>query len=110
MRDREKGKMPEFPTMMERLLIPIPDKGYQVPDKQGLRDEILTILSAGTDTTGISNLVTIFNVINNPEIHRRLLTELRTLMPKPESVIGHSELEKLPYLVRFMSWLAKQIP
>ncbi|KAL8733405.1 MAG: hypothetical protein Q9181_003613 [Wetmoreana brouardii] len=28
--NRANGKMPEFPTMMERLLVPIPEKGYQV--------------------------------------------------------------------------------
>ena len=91
--------MPPFPTMMERLLIPIPEKGYQVPNKQGLRDEILTILSAGNDTTGISNTVTIFNVLNDSKIHSRLLAELKTVLPTPESTAPYSELEKLPYLV-----------
>ena len=93
------GKSPEFPTMMERLLVPIPEKGYQVPNKQGLRDEILTILSAGNDTTGTSTMVTIFNIINKPEIHERLLAELKTVLPKPTSVSSYSELERLPYLV-----------
>lgn len=91
--------MPQFPTMMERLLIPIPEKGYQVPNKQGLRDEILTILSAGNDTTGISNTVTIFNVLNNSKIHSRLLAELKTVLLTPESTVPYSELERLPYLV-----------
>lgn len=84
---------------MERLLIPIPEKGYQVPNKQGIRDEILTILSAGNDTTGTANLVTIFNIVNNQEIHSRLLAELRTVMPTPQSQVRYSDLEKLPYLV-----------
>jgi len=85
---------------MERLLIPIPEKGYVAPNKQGLRDEILTILSAGNDTTGTSNMVTIFNIINNPVIHGRLLAELKTVMPRPDSKVPYTELEKLPYLVR----------
>lgn len=85
---------------MERLLIPIPEKGYQVPSKQGLRDEILTTVSAGDDTTGIANMVTIFNIINNPEIHARLLTELKTVMPRIDSQPPYLELEQLPYLVR----------
>ena len=93
------GKSPEYPTMMERLLVPIPEKGYQVPNKQGLRDEILTILSAGNDTTGTTTMVTIFNIINRPEIHERLLAELKTVMPKPTSTSSYSELERLPYLV-----------
>lgn len=85
---------------MERLLIPIPEKGYQVPSKQGLRDEILTTVSAGDDTTGIANTVTIFNILNNPEIHGRLLAELKTVMPRPDSQPPYLELEQLPYLVR----------
>ena len=98
--DKENGKMPDFPTVMERLLISMPEKGYYVPSKLGIRDEVLTLLSAGNDTTGISTMVTLFNVINNPAIHSRLLAELKTVMPKPESYGPYSELEKLPYLVR----------
>ena len=83
---------------MERLLIPIPEEGYQVPNKQGLRGEILTILSAGNDANGTTTMVTIFNIINRPEIYERLLAELKTVMPKPTSVSSYSELERLPYL------------
>lgn len=85
---------------MERLLIPLPEKGYQVPSKQGLRDEILTTVSAGDDTTGIANMVTIFNIVKNPAIHDRLLAELKTIIPNPGSHAPYQELEQLPYLVR----------
>lgn len=84
---------------MERLLTPLPDKGYEVPDKQGLRDEILTVVSAGDDTTGIATMVGVFNILYNPEIHKRLLEELKTVMPEPESHAPYLELERLPYLV-----------
>ena len=85
---------------MERLLIPIPEKGYRVPTKQGLRDEILTTVSAGDDTTGIANMVTLFNILNNPIIHARLLAELKTVLPEPNSRAPYPTLERLPYLVR----------
>lgn len=85
---------------MERLLIPIPEKGYHVPSKQGLRDEILMTVSAGDDTTGIANMVTLFNIVNNPEIHVRLLAELKTVLPEPTSHAPYPVLEQLPYLVR----------
>ena len=85
---------------MERLLIPIPEKGYGVPSKQGLRDEILTTVSAGDDTTGIANMVTLFNIVNHPNIHARLLAELKTVLPKPDSRAPYPMLEQLPYLVR----------
>ncbi|KAI2887858.1 hypothetical protein CBS11852_7358 [Aspergillus niger] len=92
------GKTPNFPTVMERLLIPIPEKGYEVPDKQGLRDEILTLISAGDDTTGIANTVTLFNIIHNRTIHDRLLAELKTVMSTPTSHAQYIQLEQLPYL------------
>jgi hypothetical protein len=95
---------------MERLLIPIADKGYVVPNKQGLRDEILTLISAGDDTTGIANMVTLFNIVYNQEIHNRLLAELKTVMPKPDSHVTYSKLEQLPYLVRFLFLPLKGYP
>lgn len=85
---------------MERLLIPLPEKGYAVPDKQGLRDELLTVISAGDDTTGIANTVTLFNIFNDREVHDRLLAELKTVMPTPNSHVSYLQLEALPYLVR----------
>jgi Cytochrome P450 len=84
---------------MERLLVPIPEKGYHVPNKQGLRDEILTTVSAGDDTTGIANMVTLFHIVNNPAIQSRLLAELKTVMPTLTTHTPYLELEKLPYLV-----------
>ncbi|KAF4636547.1 hypothetical protein G7Y89_g1539 [Cudoniella acicularis] len=92
------GKTPSFPTIMEKLLIPIPEKGYAVPSKGGLRDEILTTVSAGDDTTGIANMVTLFNIVNNPQIHSRLLAELKTVMPRPLDHVEYLKLEQLPYL------------
>ena len=84
---------------MERLLIPIPEKGYRVPSKQGLRDEILTTVSAGDDTTGIANMVILFNILNSPIIHAHLLAELKTVLPEPNSRAPYPMLEQLPYLV-----------
>ncbi|KAI4200234.1 MAG: hypothetical protein LQ350_004092 [Teloschistes chrysophthalmus] len=95
---RENGKLPDFPTILERLLVPIPEKGYRVPNKQGLRDEILTILSAGNDTTATSSMVTIYNIITKPTVQQRLLAELKTVMPTIESKAALADLERLPYL------------
>ena len=90
---------------MEKLLIHIPEKGYTVPSKGGLRDEILTTVSAGDDTTGIANMVTLFNIINNPKIHSRLLAELKTVMPRSQDSVEYLKLEQLPYLVSSFSIL-----
>jgi hypothetical protein len=58
------------------------------------------VISAGDDTTGIANTVTLFNIFNDREIHDRLLAELKTVMPTPNSHVSYIQLEALPYLVR----------
>ncbi|KAJ6190031.1 hypothetical protein N7519_000052 [Penicillium mononematosum] len=50
------------------------------------------------DTTGIANTVTLFNIFNNREVHDRLLAELKTVMPTPNSHVSYLQLEALPYL------------
>lgn len=45
-------------------------------------------------------MVTIFNIVNNPKMHARLLAELKTVMPRLGSQPPYLELEQLPYLVR----------
>lgn len=71
--------MPAFSTVSD------PKKGYYILSKLGIRDGVFTLLSAGNDTTGTSTMVTLFNVINNPAIHSRLLAKLKTVMSKPKS-------------------------
>jgi cytochrome P450 len=56
------------------------------------------ILGAGFETTGgtLSHLT--YGVLNNPEIHRKLLKELEDAIPDPDNMPSHQVLEKLPYL------------
>ena len=95
----EKGSVPPFPTVVERLITPNPEKGFVPVNRVGLRDEILTMISAGNDTTGITTMVGLFNILYNPQIHARLLEELKTILPKPDSRAKYLDIEKLPYLV-----------
>ncbi|KAH8698355.1 cytochrome P450 [Talaromyces proteolyticus] len=69
-----------------------------VPDKQGLRDETLTLISAGNGNTGIPNTVTLLYIVYNQEIQDRLLAQLKTVMLRPDSHVNYSKLEQLPYL------------
>lgn len=90
---------------MERLLTPNHEKGFTPPSRAGLRDEILTMLSAGNDTTGITSMVCIFNILNNPRIYQLVLEELKTVLPTPSSTAKYADIEKLPYLVSFSHYL-----
>ncbi|KAK6502936.1 hypothetical protein TWF481_007977 [Arthrobotrys musiformis] len=111
------GDKPNFPTVIGRLLTPNEDKGFQVPSKQGIKDEVITLVSAGNDTTGITSMVGLFQILSNPQIHDRLLAELKTILPSVDSVVPYPELEKLPYLtacikesLRYASAAASRTP
>ncbi|KAG6365900.1 hypothetical protein INS49_000076 [Diaporthe citri] len=93
------GTKPEFPTVMERMLTVDPDKrNFLRASHDSLRDEALTMISAGTDTTGISVMVGLFNVIRHEAIHTRLLCELKSVLPRPTDTAPYTVIEKLPYL------------
>ncbi|KEY73624.1 hypothetical protein S7711_09562 [Stachybotrys chartarum IBT 7711] len=99
----ENGEKPSFPTAMERLLqagedLKAPGAADIPWSRDYLRDEVLTMISAGTDTTGISTLVALYYVVANKDIQARLLAELKTVMPGPIDAASFHVLEKLPYL------------
>jgi cytochrome P450 len=102
---------------MERLLTPNASKGFTVPSRDGLRDEILTLISAGNDTTGITSMTGLFQILHNPSIQSRLLAELKTVLPNPADTTPYTTLEKLPYLtavikesLRYASAAASRTP
>jgi cytochrome P450 len=62
--------------------------------------ETNVLISAGTDTTARVLAIASFYIYSRPDVHSRLLGEIRTVMPTPGSPIPSTdELERLPYLV-----------
>ncbi|THX79252.1 hypothetical protein D6D05_05030, partial [Aureobasidium pullulans] len=111
----EGGSKPNFPTLMERLLTPQEEKNFKRAFAS--RDEILTMISAGYDTTGITSMVGIYQIIRNPAIQSRLLAELKTVLPGPSSEAPYVQIEELPYLsavikesLRYASAAASRTP
>ena len=64
-----------------------------------IKDEAYSILAAAADTTGNGMTVAAYNVVNNPDIYKKLRQELKTVFPDPDVVLSFVALEKLPYLV-----------
>lgn len=64
-----------------------------------LEDEGFVVLAAGTETTAYSLSVTMFYLLDNPDIRTKLLDELRAVMPDPNQCPPLSVLENLPWLV-----------
>ncbi|KAI9035173.1 cytochrome P450 [Aspergillus affinis] len=63
-----------------------------------LKDEAMSIVGAGIETTKMANVVTSFHILNNPAILRRLQDELKDAIPDASKPPTLSVLEQLPYL------------
>ncbi|KAI0460035.1 cytochrome P450 [Xylaria acuta] len=63
-----------------------------------LEDEGFVVLAAGTETTAYSLSVTMFYLLDNPNILSKLYDEIKTVMPDPTECPPLSVLENLPLL------------
>lgn len=68
-----------------------------------LKNEAMTMMGAGTETTARVLAVGSFHLYKNEAMVQRLRDELRTVMPEPSSKVSWGQLEKLPYLVRILN-------
>jgi cytochrome P450 len=80
----------------------IGDRGYRELTREELLHETHTLLGAGSDTVGNACTVGFFHVLNNPEVHHRLLNELDSAWSSKETDMPTSALEKMPYLVALL--------
>ncbi|CZR67799.1 related to cytochrome P450 CYP3/CYP5/CYP6/CYP9 subfamilies [Phialocephala subalpina] len=92
-RDKSKHK-----TIFHQLLDPNASEGHVVPNVEELTEEMFTILTAGGETTGHAMTMITYYVLSNPEIYRKLVSELKTAFPEKQTTFDYLTLEKLPYL------------
>ena len=100
LRDRTELTLTPHPIIYHALLSPEANKGRPLPSRRSLLDEAGILLGAGSDSTGITLMVTAYHVLQNPQVRQRLETELREAWPVLEEIPRYEVLEKLPYLVR----------
>lgn len=91
------GEKVERSSIFEALLTPA--DGYVVPTPDQIKDEAYSVLVAAADTTGNAMTVAAYNVVNNPDIYRALVAELKDAFPNEDDTLEYIKLEKLPYLV-----------
>lgn len=101
----DSGSKMDKPTIFPALLAPPP--GIPAPTIDQIKDEAYSILAAAADTTGNAMTVAAYNVVNNPEIYRRLCEELAEAFPDPNGILDYATLEKLPYLVSFQCFFRR---
>lgn len=84
---------PSCPDILTLLLAARDEYGEPMTDEE-LRDELMTLLVAGHETTATALSWALYWIHSLPEVQSKLLAELETLGPKPEL----SEITRLPYL------------
>lgn len=62
--------------------------------------EARTFVGAGTETTGNTLTVTMFHLLDNPEMFQKLKTEIQEAQRKSKGHLGYRDLQQLPFLVR----------
>ena len=87
------------PIIYHELLTPSKKTGG-VPSPGSLYEEAQALMFAGADTVGNTLFLGIFQILEKPEIEKRLRLELSEAWPNLEMAPRWEDLEKLPYLVR----------
>lgn len=76
-----------------------PRAGCEKPSEKSMKEEAAILVGAGTETAGNACAVTLFHVLSNEHVCRRLKDELMEAWPDAETPMSLERLEKLPYLV-----------
>ena len=84
--------------MFDIALNPDARKGRPKLTVDQLSADTLVLLLAGTDTTSLILTMATYRVLRDPNILRKLQAELREAMPRKDTQLQYTELEKLPYL------------
>ncbi|KAI9157893.1 benzoate 4-monooxygenase cytochrome P450 [Paramyrothecium foliicola] len=82
-----------YPTILANPDVPESEKQFR-----RLQDDAIFLLMAGTDAPGQVLAITIFHVLNNPNVLQKLRKELFTAIPDLASLPDLVQLEALPYL------------
>lgn len=80
------------------MLNPNLEKGQYTPTLQELTGDALLLLMAGTDSTAHTLVTATYGMLTQPEMLRKLRTELKKAIPDRDSWVEWAALEKLPYL------------
>lgn len=93
-------KLPHSTTIWNELLRPELHPGGVVPDVGSLFEESQALLFGGSDTIGTALMHGTFEISRQPEVVRKLRSELVEAWPDRSDNPSHTMLEGLPYLVR----------
>lgn len=87
------------PPAIYRAILADPEVPQSEKDPRRLEDDALFVMMAGTDAPAQVIAITLFHVLNNPQVHEKLKAELLSGILDVQTVPSLRVLEKLPYLV-----------
>ncbi|KAJ5921253.1 hypothetical protein N7466_009579 [Penicillium verhagenii] len=90
------GKRTKDGSIMEKVADSRLSAHLRGPER--LADEAFSILVGGTETTGRSLSLGFFKILSDRVVKEKMLQELRSLMPTPQSRPTWNQLEQLPYM------------
>ena len=91
--------------MFDIILNPEENKRKVVLSDSDLTAEAVVILLAGMDTTANALTVGTWEVLQNEQVHQKLMKELYQIIPDKTSQFKADILDKLPYLVELASFI-----
>lgn len=98
-KEQEKPKTSKDTPLLEKVI-----RESSLPESEKsvyrMAAETNVLISAGTETTARTLAIMHYYILSRPNVHSRLLAELRSVMPAPGAPVPSTdELERLPYLV-----------
>ncbi|KAE8350007.1 benzoate 4-monooxygenase cytochrome P450 [Aspergillus coremiiformis] len=82
-----------YPAILANPEVPPSEK-----EIQRLEDDAMFLMMAGTDAPAQALAITVFHILNNPDVHRKVRAELFANIPDRGTIPTLALLEQLPYL------------
>jgi cytochrome P450 len=86
---------PDPHTLLGMLLAAADDQGGM--SDQQLRDEAVTLLMAGHETTAVALTMALYLLSQHPNVERKLQEEVDSVLGSPSQALGVEDLGRLPY-------------
>lgn len=89
---------PTIPSIYQTVLAD-PTVPQSEKDPRRLEDDAIFLMMAGTDAPAQVLAITLFHILNSPEVYKKLQAELISGIPDLRTIPSLKNLEKISYLV-----------
>jgi cytochrome P450 len=105
--ERRAGSEDGFGDLLASLLAAQDDQGHVLPDRQ-IRDHVMTMLVAGSESTAAVLSWALYEIFRNPDIARRVRDEVSTL--PADRALTADDVSSLTYLTDVVSETLRRYP